>query len=52
MIKFDLAKSRSYALNIMIREGLEKVRRGVEAWDKTYAKAEKMKKDKIRIRLT
>lgn len=51
MVRYDLAKSRSHAFNIMIEKGLKEVLKEVEFWDDIYKKVEKLKKEKPRLRI-
>ena len=49
MVKFDLAKSRSNAFNLMIEKGLEEIKKEVEFWDKVYRKVKELEKKKVRL---
>jgi len=44
MVKFGIAKSRSHAFNLMLNEGLAKMKEEVEFWKSVHAKVEELEK--------
>lgn len=50
MIEYSLARSRSHAINFMIKKGLGKITEEAQLWEDVHAGIEKLKKENYRIR--
>lgn len=50
MVKLGMAKSRSHAFNLMLNEGLAKIREEVEFREGVHAKVEELEREGFRLR--
>ena len=50
MVRLGMAKSRSHAFNLMLNEGLAKIKEEVEFWEGVHAKVEKLEREGFKLR--
>ncbi len=50
MVRFGMAKSRSHAFNLMLNEGVAKIKGEVEFWESVHAKVRELERKGFKLK--
>ena len=50
MVRFGMAKSRSHAFNLMLNEGVAKIKEEVEFWESVHAKVRELERNGFKLK--